>query len=398
MRKKVFVTGIGIITALGDSVSTNRKALIAGETGIGKAQFLNSRYTDVFPFGEVPFSTTELKSRLDFQDKDELTRTDILAFLACRDAIQDSCLSKNQLSAYETAFISASTVGGMMMTDELYADVTLKGEPSTYLSSYLCGSHTREIMRHYNMKGYSTTFNTACSSSANAIMFGAKLIKSGKANRAIVGGTDALAKFTVNGFNALRILSEEPCKPFDENRTGLTLGEGAAYLILESEDVVGDKKIYAEVSGYGNANDAFHASSISDEAIGVIEAISEAIRIAQISPSEIGYINAHGTGTPNNDVTELTGLKKIFTEIPPFQSTKSYTGHTLGAAGAIEAVFSLMAMENNEIYQSLHYQTPIQEHGLNPILQYQQNVEIKHVLSNSFGFGGNCSSLLFSKI
>jgi len=248
------------------------------------------------------------------------------------------------------------------------------------------------------MKGYSTTFNTACSSSANAIMFGAKLIKSGKANRAIVGGTDALAKFTVNGFNALRILSEEPCKPFDENRTGLTLGEGAAYLILESEDVVGDKKIYAEVSGYGNANDAFHASSISDEAIGVIEAISEAIRIAQISPSEIGYINAHGTGTPNNDVTELTGLKKIFTEIPPFQSTKSYTGHTLGAAGAIEAVFSLMAMENNEIYQSLHYQTPIQEHGLNPILQYQQNVEIKHVLSNSFGFGGNCSSLLFSKI
>lgn len=386
-----------MITALGDSISSNREALVAGKTGIGKAQFLNSRYTEVFPFGEVPFSTTELKLRLNLEKEDQLTRTDILAFIACKDALKNADLSESQISSYDTAFISASTVGGMMMTDELYVDVTLKGEPSSYLSSYLCGSHVREIMRHYKMKGYSTTFNTACSSSANAIMLGAKLIKSGKATRAIVGGTDALAKFTVNGFNALRILSEDPCKPFDENRTGLTLGEGAAYLILESEDVVGNKKIYAEVSGYGNANDAYHASSISDDAIGVVGAISEAIRVAQISPKEIGYINAHGTGTPNNDVTELTGLKKIFGEIPPFQSTKSYTGHTLGAAGAIEAVFSLLAMENQEVYQSLHFQTPIQEHGLSPILQYQQNVDIKHVLSNSFGFGGNCSSLLFSK-
>jgi len=152
------------------------------------------------------------------------------------------------------------------------------------------------------------------------------------------------------------------------------------------------------VSGYGNANDAFHPSSISEEAIGIIASIKGALEVADIQPGEIDYINTHGTGTENNDITEQTGMNKIFGKIPPFQSTKTYTGHTLAAAGAIEAVFSLLAMENNELYPSLNCENPMDDYNVVPNKNYEPRHEIKHVLSNSFGFGGNCSSLIFSKV
>jgi len=398
MSKRVFITGVGIISAIGNGWEETRSSLKQGQSGIGKSNLLQSRYVEVFPFGEVEHSTTSLMEATGIPDEKGVTRTDILALSALQQALKDAQLTEEQIKSYETAFFSASTVGGMSRTDELYRDGNKIGEPSDYLSSYICGAHTHKLMQRYGMKGVSTTFNTACSSSANSIMFGAKLIKSGRANRAIVGGSDGLAKFTVNGFNALRILSPKPCMPFDENRSGLTLGEGAAYLILESEDIVGDKKIYGEVKGYGNANDAFHPSSISDEAYGIVAAISEALEVAGILPQAVDYINAHGTGTENNDITELTGLHKIFSTVPPYQSTKAYTGHTLAAAGAVEAVFGLMAMQHNELYPSLNCETPIEQYKLAPIANYQDNYTINHFLSNSFGFGGNCSSLILSKV
>jgi 3-oxoacyl-(acyl-carrier-protein) synthase len=285
----------------------------------------------------------------------------------------------------------------MCLTDQLYEDANLKSESSEYLASYGCSAHTLRLIKKYNIKGFTNTINTACSSSANAIMFGSRLIKSGRVKRAIVGGTDSLAKYTVNGFNALKILSESPCKPFDEHRCGLTLGEGAAYLVLESEEVVSNKNTYARVSGYGNANDAFHTSTISDNAVGVISAISQALKSANLDPNKIDYINTHGTGTENNDFVELTGLSKIFNKIPPYNSTKSYTGHTLGAAGAIESIFSILSIINNELYPSLNINTPISQFNLSPVKKYETGVDINYVLSNSFGFGGNCTSLIFSK-
>jgi 3-oxoacyl-(acyl-carrier-protein) synthase len=321
-----------------------------------------------------------------------------LAWLAVQQALNDAAISPHEIATYDMAFLSASTVGGMSLTDQLYKDAYRMAPSSDYLASYNIGEHASNIIKRLGIKGVSTTFNTACSSSANAIMVGAKLIKAGRAKRAIAGGTDALAKYTVNGFNALQILSAKPCRPFDKNRSGLTLGEGAAYLILESEEVVGSKKIYGEVTGYGNANDAYHPSSISEEAIGIIAAISAALKVANLEADAIDYINAHGTGTLNNDITEEKGMNKIFDKIPPFQSTKAYTGHTLAAAGAIEAVFSLLAMENNELYPSLNCEDPMDDFNAIPIANYTANYNIKNVLSNSFGFGGNCSSLIFSKV
>lgn len=226
---------------------------------------------------------------------------------------------------------------------------------------------------------------------------GARLIKSGRATRAIVGGTDALGKFTINGFNALQIMSKKPCKPFDKDRDGLTLGEGAAYLILESEEVVGNKNLYAEILGYGNCNDAFHPSSLSEEAFGVVDAMTKALKSASLSPQNIDYINAHGTATENNDSTELTGIKKIFGNYPPFNSTKSYTGHTLAASGAIETIFSIFSLLYQELYPSLNFQKPILPFNQTPIQNYQQQQNMNYIMTNSFGFAGNCSSLIIGK-
>lgn len=394
---KVFVTGMGVISSIGKDIKKNSESLRNGNSGINKPKFFQSKYASSFFFGEVNISNRSLKEQLGLSEEKGLTRTDLFAFKAFDEAINDAKLSKEEISSFDTALISASTVGGMCLTDQLYEDANLKSESSEYLASYGCSAHTLRLIKKYNIKGFTNTINTACSSSANSIMFGSRLIKSGRVKRAIVGGTDSLAKYTVNGFNALKILSESPCKPFDEHRCGLTLGEGAAYLVLESEEVVSNKNTYARVSGYGNANDAFHTSTISDNAVGVISAISQALKSAKIDPDKIDYINAHGTGTENNDFVELTGLSKIFNKIPPYNSTKSYTGHTLGAAGAIESIFSILSIINNELYPSLNINTPISQFNLSPVKKYETGVDINYVLSNSFGFGGNCTSLIFSK-
>ena len=224
------------------------------------------------------------------------------------------------------------------------------------------------------------------------------LIKSGRLDRVIVGGADSLAKYTVNGFNSLTILSQNPCKPFDMDRDGLTLGEGAAYLVLEGEKVCGDKKRMAEVFGYGNANDAFHPSATSDEAFGPRLAMEQALSSCNLEASAIDYINAHGTGTPNNDQTEMFAFHKVFEIIPPFNSTKSYTGHTLAASGGIEAVHCILSLQNAELYPSLNCNNPIMDFNRTPIKAFSKLNSMKYAMSNSFGFGGNCTSLIFAKV
>jgi 3-oxoacyl-(acyl-carrier-protein) synthase len=246
------------------------------------------------------------------------------------------------------------------------------------------------------MRGIVNTIDTACSSSANAIMYGARLIKNGLARRVIVGGVDSLSKFTINGFNSLHILSPEICTPFDRGRKGLNLGEGAAFLILEKEEDLLGKKVYAEIVGYGNSNDAFHSSSLSKDGDGPYLAMKEALDSAGLRKDQIDFINAHGTGTENNDEVESRALIRLFDKPPPFVSTKANIGHTLGASGAIEAVYSILNLVHQEIIPALHFKQPIPETGLYPVETYEK-VSLRHAMSNSFGFGGNCTSLIFSK-
>lgn len=398
--KRVVVTGIGAISSIGLDAQENLNSLRNGIGGIGQSKFFVSKYTQTHALGEVKASDEELRLMLGIGNEKGLTRSELLALKAVKEAITDAGLDDKALRSFDTALISASTVGGMCLTDQLYQDANNASEPSDFIRSYSASAHTFCIAKRYGIKGITNTLNTACSSSANAIMVGSRLIKSGRAKRVIVGGVDSLAKYTVNGFNALGILSPTATKPFDANRIGLSLGEAAAYLILEDLEEVKGKQVYAEIKGYGNASDAYHTSSISDDADGVVLAIRQALDSAKLLPSDIHYINAHGTGTGNNDKAEVVGFSTVFgSVVPPFNSTKSYTGHTLGASGALEAIFSIFSIKYGELYPSLSFETPIEApHGLIPIKCYQKDVEISNVLSNSYGFSGSCTSLVISKV
>ena len=216
----------------------------------------------------------------------------------------------------------------------------------------------------------------------------------------MAGGTDALTKFTLNGFNSLMILDRAWCKPFDNDRQGLNLGEGAGYVVLVSDAVAATlpATFGCVLSGYANANDAYHQTASSPDGRGSWLAMKTAVERSGLQPTDIDYINLHGTGTQNNDLAEGTAIRRLFDPTyPKMSSTKAFTGHTLGASGGIEAVFSVLAIRYGLIYPNLRLHTPMPELPFVPETELIRDVPIRHVLSNSFGFGGNCSSLVFSK-
>jgi 3-oxoacyl-(acyl-carrier-protein) synthase len=385
---------MGVISAIGDSLAANRDSLTQGKSGIGFFGPPNSRYTGEIPFGGIGFPDDALREAVGVYAAG-LSRTTLLALHAFRQAVLDAGLTALDLAASDMALVGATTVGGMCLTDELYRDSLGTAIGSEFLGAYDCASVGQDLQTRYGMGGLVTTINTACSSSANAIQYGGRLLRNGMARRAIVGGVDSLAKYTINGFNALQILAPAACRPFDEHRQGLNLGEGAAFLVLEREEDLLGKRVYAELTGFCNVNDAYHPSSLSPSGEGPFLAMQGALRSAGLEASDIGYINAHGTGTENNDASESQAMLRVFDVPPAFASTKSLTGHTLGASGAIEAVYSILSLFYQEAYGSLSFTSPIAETGLRPLTAYRP-MELRHVLSNSFGFGGNCTSLVFS--
>lgn len=384
-----------MITAIGNSVEENHASLKAGRSGISTIKHLRTRYADM-PSGEVGISTDALLEKLKV-DRPGVTRTSLLALHAMQEAVADAGLTKTQLASRETALVAATTVGGICLTDDLYRDTHGQSKGTEYLGSYDYASVSLFLQNYYGIKGIVNTINTACSSSANAIIYGARLIKNGFAKRAVVGGADALAKFTLNGFNALRILSDEPCRPFDENRKGLNLGEGAGFLILEHEEDAQDKHIYCALSGYGNASDAYHPSSLSSDGEGPYKAMQQALETAGLNPADIDFINTHGTATENNDEAESRAMIRIFENPPAFASTKTYTGHTLAAANAVETIYGILSLKHQELYPSLNFDAPIPQLGLKPVEIYHK-ARVRHVMSSSFGFGGNCATVIVSKI
>ena len=400
MSKRGFVTGLGIISSIGKNVSEVLDSLLESRTGIGQAKILNTIHQDI-PIAEVRYSEPELAELAGISNRKGFTRTSLLGIIAASEAVKNSGI--NVAGDKRTALISATTVGGMCSSEDLYLDFLNPESKNNleYIDTHDGGDSTEKIAEHLGLKGFITTISTACSSSANAVMLGSRLIKNNLADRVIVGGTDALSKFTLNGFNTLMILDKELCKPFDENRVGLNIGEAAAYLVIESEDSCKDRnaKIYCEVKGYGNANDAYHQTASSPDGIGACMAMQKALAMSGLTPEMIDYVNVHGTGTPNNDLSEGKALATIFSnKIPHFSSTKSYTGHTLGAAGAVEAVIANLVMNHNFIPPNLNFKNTIQELGFSPITKLINDVKVRNVLSNSFGFGGNNTSLIFSAI
>jgi 3-oxoacyl-[acyl-carrier-protein] synthase II len=288
----------------------------------------------------------------------------------------------------------------MGITELYYKELFEKTDHLSVIDTHDCGDSTERIADYIGNVDYVSTISTACSSAANAIMLGCRMIKHGHLDRVVVGGVDALSKFTFNGFNTLMILDREWCKPFDENRKGLNLGEGAAFLVIEGEDALNKRqgKPLSEIIGYANANDAYHQTASSPEGYGATLAIQQALAMSGLKPSQVDYINMHGTGTPNNDLSEGMATVAVFgNQVPKFSSTKAYTGHTLAAAASIEAVISVLSLQHQTIFPNLNFTTPIASLNLTPITELLKT-PIHTVLSNSFGFGGNCSSLLFKKV
>jgi 3-oxoacyl-(acyl-carrier-protein) synthase len=398
MYKGVAITGMGIISSIGNSVEENYNALLNNQVGITTIENIATVHADVIKVGEIKKTNQELIEELQLGKDNNFSRTALLGTIAAKQAVKNAGITS--INEYRTGLISATSVGGMDMTERYYYEYFDNPEVVKYISSHNAGDNTNKIADELGLKGMVTTISTACSSAANAIMLGARLIKSGKLDRVIVGGTDALSKFTINGFKTLMILSDGYNKPFDNDRNGLNLGEAAAYLVLESEELVKkeNKKVLARVSGYGNANDAFHQTASSENGDGAFLAMEKAFKIAQLQPEQIDYINVHGTATPNNDLSEGRAIVRVFGEnkAPDFSSAKPFTGHTLAAAAAIEAVYSVLAIQNNVVFPNLNFKTPMEEFNLVPQTTLK-NKNIEHVLSNSFGFGGNCSTLIFSK-
>ncbi|MDL5511371.1 beta-ketoacyl-[acyl-carrier-protein] synthase family protein [Arenibacter sp. M-2] len=398
MSKGVAITGMGIISAIGNNVAENYSSLLEGRTGISHISKIDTIHKGSIMVGEIEYTNEELQAQLGLDSNNNYSRTALLGAIAAKEAVADAGIAN--IRAYRTGLISSTSVGGMDMTEKFYYDYLESEDNRRYIEGHHAGDSTEKIAEQLGIdQSLVTTISTACSSAANAIMFGARLIKTGKLDRVIVGGADCLSKFTINGFNTLMILSDTYNTPFDENRKGLNLGEAAAYLVLESEFLVKKekKKVLGHVVGYGNANDAYHQTASSENGDGATLSMEKALAVAGLEPKDIDYINAHGTATGNNDLSEGRALIRVFgQEVPEFSSTKAYTGHTLAAAGAIEAVYAILSLQNNIIYPNLNFKTPMKEFSLIPQTSLKEKA-LNTVLSNSLGFGGNCSTLIFSK-
>ncbi|WP_294213464.1 beta-ketoacyl-[acyl-carrier-protein] synthase family protein [uncultured Chryseobacterium sp.] len=397
MGRKIAITGMGIISSIGHNVEENFISLQSGKHGISDIELFKTRHAGTIKTGEIKLSNEDLIRQLGLPEYNNLTRTALLGIWAGREAVEKAGIS--DVNEYRTGLISSTSVGGMDITEDLFYTYENYPEKRKYIDAHDAGNSSLAIAEDLGLKGMVSTISTACSSAANAIMMGAKLIRSGVLDRVIVGGTDSLSKFTLNGFNTLMILTDSYNTPFDQNRKGLNLGEAAAFLVLESDEVVkkSHKKVLGYLSGYGNANDAHHQTASSENGQGAYLAMQKALEVSGLAKEDIDYINVHGTATPNNDLSEGIAMIRIFGEghVPEFSSTKAFTGHTLAAAAGIEAVFSLLAIQHNTIFPNLNFRTRMEEFDLTPVTE-RKDKNIRNVLSNSFGFGGNCSTLIFS--
>lgn len=394
---RIAITGMGIVSAIGMNSQENYAALLQKKHGICRIELIDTKLKDSIFVGEIKKSNQQLMNMLQLEANHNFSRTAMLGAIAAREAIESAGISP--LGDINCGFINATSVGGMDMTERYFYEFVDSPENRRFIEVQNTGVNTQNITDYLKIVGLSSTISTACSSAANAIIIGARLIQSGRLERVVVGGTDALCKFTMNGFNTLMILSDSFNTPFDSKRKGLNLGEGAAYLVLESEKSFSsrNKEPIAYLAGFANTNDAFHQTASSEDGEGAFLAMKQALNLAQMNPANIDYVNVHGTATPNNDLSEGRAMLRIFDqETPKFSSTKPYTGHTLAAAASIEAVFSLLAIQNQVVYPNLHFQEKMEEFDLIPVLDLEQ-ASVETVLSNSFGFGGNCSTLIFTK-
>ena len=381
---------MGVVSALGIGQRQNCNALKEAIPGIRNPRFLPTDLHD-FPVGEVLLGNEELRQSLQLPADMPFSRTELLGVTALKEALEQSKL----LNHKGLCFISGTTVGGMDVTEQYFPNPV----PNLIRDVHDCGACTNNIADCFDCFDSTATVSTACSSALNALIMGKLMIESGERDIVVAGGAEALTRFHFNGFKSLMILDKQVCRPFDKHRAGLNLGEGAAYLVLEREESALSRgaEILGVLSGAGNACDAHHQTATSADGQGAFLAMSQALEDAGLSPEDIDYVNAHGTGTPNNDETESAALKRVFAvKVPPVSSTKCYTGHTTSASGSIEVVFCLLALQEAFLPVQFNFEN-VDEQCVVPVSKKQSMPSLKHLMCNAFGFGGNDSSVILSR-
>lgn len=384
---RIAITGVGAVSAIGMNCAETLQSLLNERSGIGRMRQLGSVHTEL-PVGEVPYSDAELRTIAGVSDE-PMPRTSLLGIIAAREALAMANRTCD-------AFISGTTVGGMDLTEQHWREYA-DGKAAENIRLHEAGESTNAIAKYLGNFGFIATPSTACSSALNAIMLGANLLRTGQAKAALVGGAESLCMFHLNGFNTLMILDRQPCRPFDAGRNGLNLGEGAGYIVIESEDeaIARGATILGYIGGYANTCDAYHQTASSADGEGAFLAMQGAIQMAGLQPADIDYVNAHGTATPNNDLSESAALMRLFgSRMPAVSSTKAFTGHTTSASGGIEAVFCLLAMQHGFVPANLNWSETGE--GLIVPTAHTTKQPLKRVLCNAFGFGGNESSLVLS--
>jgi 3-oxoacyl-[acyl-carrier-protein] synthase II len=409
-KRRVVVTGIGMISPLGIGNEPNWQALLEGRSGIGRITKFDAAQFPAQIAGEVRGFEPEK-----WMEKKEVKKSDTFihyALAAAQMAVDDSGLDTSKEDQDRVGVIIGSGIGGLPLIEEMHKKMLERG-PSRispfFIPGLIVNLAAGQVSIRFGCKGPSSAPATACATGAHAIGDAMKVIRYDEADVMFAGGTEAVVSaLAVGGFSAMRALStrnddpQRASRPWDKERDGFVMGEGAGILILEEREhaIARGAKIYCELTGYGMTSDAYHITSPSDDGDGMVRVMQRALRDAGLATTDIGYINAHGTSTPVGDKVETIAIKKVFGDYAyhlPVSSTKSMTGHLLGAAGGLESAIAAMVVQNGILPPTINYENPDPECDLDYVPNEARKVDVTNVMSNSFGFGGTNATLIFSR-
>ena len=395
-RRASVITGSGIICAAGCGVAAVWESVRANRSGLGPLTLFSSPRFANHLVGQVRDNVDELAGNV------RGSRSDKLSWIAAREALAAAGLASGlgKINPARAGVMLGATVGGMLGT-ERFLTAMLRENKHRFgpLRFHECAGAADLCARKIGALGPVATLSTACSAGAMAILAAAELIEQGEADLMLAGAGDSLSRLTLNGFGSLLLLDPNGCRPFDARRTGISLGEGAAMLVIEAEEtaVARGAKILARLAGWGASCDAFHATAPQAEGRGALAAMKRALECSGLQPSEIDFVSAHGTATPDNDAMETRALKQLFGDrIPPFASVKRFFGHTLAASGAIKAVLAVQSLREQTVPGTLGFEVADEKLGLEPVREFRAQ-PVSRILSNSFGFGGNNVALVFER-
>ncbi len=404
MKKRIVITGLGTINAIAKNVPDFSTALKKGICGIAELDLFDTAGFRSRTGGQIRNFNGHDDIPREFPTK-RMSRADMLAFAATIEALRDAGLyHPPDKIKKEMGVVIGGGAGGLLEAEEFYGKLLTTGKRGRFskLSALFCASSADRIASAFDLRGPKATFMTACSGGGTALGYARDLILNGHASIVLAGGVEPMSRTTYASFNALKSVATDVCRPFDKNREGLSLGEAAAMLVLEDLESALDReaRIYGEILGYGITCDAYHMTAPDEKASGAVRSMQAALKDSGLSPDDIDYINAHGTATPVNDVMETKAIKEVFGRRAyaiPVSSTKSMHAHTLGAAGALEAIVSVLALRDGFIPPTINYLDQDPECDLDYVTTGSRSASLRAVLSNSFAFGGNNTTVIFGR-